>query len=156
MVPEKLILLIDDHQDDIVLMRREFTLVNVRNPILALESADEAVSYLSATNQFCDRRRFPLPALVIVNVHLPCGGGFQVISAVKNDAQLSSIPVVAIGESDRSSDACMAFDLGANLFCPKHLDLRGLVRSISRMECLQEIFVRQKVERPAVRELSVR
>jgi CheY-like chemotaxis protein len=138
MNPDKVILLLEHNGDDICLLKREFARVDILNPIQAVSNAAEAVCYLHAAGEFCDRRLHPLPSLLIINVHIPQREGFLFLSYVREELKLD-IPIVALGESDRATDVHRAYDLGANAFYAKGVDIRNLVQLIQALDFVDEI-----------------
>ena len=127
------ILLVEDNPDDVLLVRRAFQKAGVGNPIVALEHGDEAIAYLGGTGAYTDRHRYPLPALVLLDLKLPRRSGLEVLAWVRQHEGLKRMPVVVLTSSRDEGDINRAYDLGANSYLVKPVafdDLLRLVRSL--------------------------
>ena len=127
------ILLVEDNPDDVLLLRRAFLKAGIGNPIVALEHGDEAIAYLDGTGAYADRHRYPLPALVLLDVKLPRRSGLEVLAWVRQHEGLKRLPIVVLTSSRDEGDINKAYDLGANSYLVKPVafdDLLRLVRSV--------------------------
>jgi len=70
------ILLVEDTPSDAALIRHGFDKTNVLNPIVWVKNGQEALAYLSGLGQYGDRIRYPLPALILLDLDLPEMTGF--------------------------------------------------------------------------------
>lgn len=129
------ILLVDDNVDDIFLTRTAFTNAKLTNPIQEAHNGDEAIAYLQGEPPFDDRSKFPLPALMLLDLSMPTRNGFQVLEWLRAQPGLKRINVVILTASLREEDVDRAFDLGANSFLVKPSSIEGLT-SVSR--CLRD------------------
>ena len=64
MQEEPLILLVEDREDDVLILRRSFQQAGIANPVQVVKDGEEAVAYLSGTGKYAERKEFPLPELV--------------------------------------------------------------------------------------------
>jgi CheY-like chemotaxis protein len=113
------ILLVEDSSTDILLIQRAFKQANVHNPIRIVKDGDEAVSYLSGENSYRDRARFPLPALILLDLKLPRRHGLEVLTWLKEQPGIKRIPVVVLTSSREDKDIDRAYDLGVNSYLVK-------------------------------------
>jgi CheY-like chemotaxis protein len=113
------ILLVEDSSTDILLIQRAFKQANVHNPIRIVKDGDEAVSYLSGENGYRDRARFPLPALILLDLKLPRRHGLEVLTWLKEQPGIKRIPVVVLTSSREDKDIDRAYDLGVNSYLVK-------------------------------------
>lgn len=120
------ILLVDDSENDICLVRVAFDNAGITNPIHEVHNGDEAVAYLQGEPPFEDRSRFPLPALMLLDLNMPTRNGFQVLEWLRAQPGLKRINVVIFTASLREEDVDRAFDLGANSFLVKPSSIEGL------------------------------
>ena len=129
------ILLVDDSENDICLVRVAFSKAEITNPIQEVHNGDEAIAYLQGEPPFDDRSKFPLPALMLLDLNMPTRNGFEVLEWLRSQPGLKRINVVILTASLREEDVDHAFDLGANSFLVKPSSIEGLI-AISR--CLRD------------------
>jgi len=127
-VPERaVILLAEDREDDILLIRKAFQVANISNPVFVVRDGDEAISYLLGTGKYSNRAEFPLPDLLLLDLKMPGLDGFEVLRWLKVQPSLKSLRVVVLTSSDAIRDVNRAYALGANSFFVKPLDFENTV-----------------------------
>lgn len=117
------ILLIEDNAGDIRLI--EVMLKEIVAPVAPIElhcalDGVEATDFLQKKGKFSEAVR---PNLIILDLNLPKKDGRQVLSEIKMDAQLKSIPVIVLTISQAEEDIVQAYHLGANCYVRKPLDI---------------------------------
>jgi CheY-like chemotaxis protein len=95
----------------------------------------EAIAYLSGEGPFGDRNRFPLPAVMLLDLNMPMQNGFEVLAWVRSQAGLKRLSVIVLSASMRAQDIERAFDIGANSFLVKPASLEELIGMVG---CLRE------------------
>lgn len=133
-----LILIVEHNADDVLLMQRCFS-KHLPNPLAFVLSGQEARSYLLGENSFSNRDQHPLPSLAIVDLGLPDKQAFELLQWIENNYP---VPLITTGTSRRKEEIQQAFDLGANAYFDKPVDLNDLARMISCLELVNEIFPR--------------
>jgi CheY-like chemotaxis protein len=124
------ILLAEDREDDVILIRRAFERVSIRNPLFVVRDGQEAIDYLSGVFPFSDRDRFPIPALLLLDLKMPRTDGFDVLRWLKTQSNLASLRVVVLTSSEDIRDVSKAYQLGANSFLVKPLDFENTVAMV--------------------------
>ena len=127
MSEHSLILLVEDREDDIVLIRRAFTKGNVLNPLQVVRSGDEAISYLAGEGRFSNRIEFPLPDLVLLDLKMPGTDGFEVLRWIRQQSGMAGLRVVVLTSSQEIRDVNLAYQLGANSFLVKPVDFERFI-----------------------------
>jgi CheY-like chemotaxis protein len=130
---EQPILLVENNQDDVLLILRAFQRAGVNRRIQAVTSGMDALAYLQGTHPYDDREKYPLPALVLLDIKMPGMDGFEVLQWIRRQGQFFELCVVMLTNSDHISDANQAYHLGANSFLVKPLDFENaaeLARSL--------------------------
>lgn len=127
------ILLVEDSPDDATLIRRAFQKTNLMNPVQLVEDGEEAIAYLSGAGSFADRGRFPLPALVLLDIKLPRRSGLEVLEWVRGAPGLKRLPVVMLTSSREQIDVNRAYDLGVNSYLTKPVAFEALVEMVKRV-----------------------
>jgi len=113
------LLLVDDDEADVFIMKQALSHAGIENPLLVVETGEEALDYLSGTGQFGDRQRHPLPALVFLDLKLPLLSGFDVLTWIRQTAELAATVVVVLTSSEDQEDLKRAHRLGANSYLVK-------------------------------------
>lgn len=113
------ILLAEDDQNDVMLIRRAFNKSHVVNPIACVENGEEAVAYLSGEGRFADRGEFPLPFMLLLDLKLPRLSGHEVLKWLRGQPGLRRLPVVVLTSSREPADINKAYELGANSYLVK-------------------------------------
>lgn len=114
------ILLIEDNAGDIRLMIEAFKETQTPTQVHVVGNGVDALSFLKRAENYRD---VPRPALILLDLNLPRMDGFRVLAEVKNDPGLKCIPVIVLTTSMSEQDISSAYDLGANCYIGKPLDL---------------------------------
>lgn len=128
MVDEAVILLAEDNDDDVTMMRRAFKKANFLNPLYVVENGEQAIAYLQGAGKYASREEYPLPSLLLLDLKMPRKNGFDVLEWVRQQPGLSSLRVVVLTSSDEIRDVNRAYQMGANSFLVKPLDFSEFVR----------------------------
>jgi CheY-like chemotaxis protein len=126
-VQERLILLVEDRDNDVLMLRRSFQKAGISNPIQVVRDGEEAISYLAGTGKFSDRVEFPLPELILLDLKMPRVDGFEVLQWIRSQRNFSGIRMVVLSSSDSIQDVNLAYKLGANSFLVKPTDFNSFV-----------------------------
>ena len=121
------ILLVEDNDDDVFLMRHALNTAGVVNPMFVVETGQRAVDYLSGEGEFQDRSRFPMPVIVFLDLKLPLISGHEVLAWIRAQRQLETLLVVVLTSSNEPSDVRRSYSLGANSYLMKPLTARQLL-----------------------------
>jgi len=115
-----MILLVEDDPSDARLIQRALTKVGVTDPVVRLTNGEDAVSYLKGEEPYHNRRSYPLPTLLLLDIKLPKRNGFEVLEWVRRQhTALRRTPVVMLTSSRHSVDVNRAYDLGVNSYVVK-------------------------------------
>ena len=112
------ILLVEDDPDHAELTREALTDAGLCNPIVTVETVARALDYLAGRGDFAERGGAP-PCVILLDLRLPDGAGFEVLRAVREDAGYGSTPVVVLTTSANGPDVEQAYALGANSYLVK-------------------------------------
>jgi CheY-like chemotaxis protein len=121
------ILLVEDSPVDILLMQRAFRNQIFTNTSLQIvRDGDAAVFYLNGDGEYSDRDRYPLPAIILLDLKLPRRSGHEVLGWLKQHPQLKRLPVVVLTSSRQTVDVNQAYDLGVNSYLVKPVGFASL------------------------------
>lgn len=121
------ILLIDDDPNDALLVQRAMKKVNLPYPVVHRSDGEEAIEYLSGKPPYSDRAKYPLPALILLDIKMPKLTGLEVLAWIQGQPSLAHIPVVILTASVRQEDRQEAEKLGAVGYRTKPVDFLELV-----------------------------
>ena len=127
MSDQALILLVEDREDDILLIRKAFERTSTNNPLQVVRDGEEAISYLAGDGKFSNRAEYPLPWLILLDLKMPRVDGFEVLKWIRKQPGFSSLIVVVLTSSEQIRDVNRAYQLGANSFMVKPLDFQNIV-----------------------------
>jgi len=127
MPDQALILLVEDREDDIALIRRAFERAQLPNPLQVVRDGAEAISYLAGERGYSNRAEYPLPGLVLLDLKMPGVDGFEVLRWIRQQPGLRNLLVVVLTSSQDMKDVNIAYKLGANSFMVKPMDFENIV-----------------------------
>ena len=145
------ILLVEDNPVDILLMQRAFRNEIFTNTSLQIvRDGDAAVFYLNGDGEYSDRDRYPLPAIILLDLKLPRRSGHEVLVWLKRQPELKRLPVVMLTSSKETIDVKRAYDLGVNSYLVKPI---GFASLLEMMQSFNEYWLKY-TELPEPRECS--
>ena len=121
------ILLVEDDPGDVVLVREAFEHDKVRNE---LRVASDGVY---ALEQLRDLER-PLPDLILLDLNLPRMDGRELLAEIRKDPRLTRIPVVVLTTSDAEADIVRSYELHANAYVTKPVDLNRFLKVVQEID----------------------
>src|SRR3954471_17151309 len=80
---ESVILLAEDHEDEVLLIRQAFAKAKLINPLHVVSNGEEAIAYLQGNGKYANRSEFPLPGLLLLDLKMPRTDGFEVLQWVR-------------------------------------------------------------------------
>lgn len=119
MTSNRAILLVEDNEDDVHIMKRALKEAQIRNPLFVVEDGQQALDYLAGQGQFSDRSNWPMPALLFLDLKLPLKSGHDVLNWIRQQPALKSLVVVVLTSSDQPEDIQKSYSLGANSYLVK-------------------------------------
>ena len=119
MTTTRSLLLVEDNEDDVFLMKRALQGAHVINPLFVAEDGQEALDYLGGAGKFADRNSYPLPAVVFLDLKLPFVSGHDVLTWIRRQKELDSLVVIVLTSSNEASDLSRCYALGANSYVVK-------------------------------------
>src|SRR6266700_1252064 len=113
------ILVAEDLPDDVLILKHAFSKAGVSAPLHFVTDGQEVVEYLKGEQSFADRKTYPLPAMLLLDLNMPRLNGFDVIKWVRSQPGLCRLPIVVFTSSDQPRDVHRAYELGANSYLVK-------------------------------------
>src|SRR5580692_7004743 len=118
-VTEKIILLVEDNQDDEELALLAFQKGHVANDVIVARDGVEALDYLFGTGPHAGRDTSIRPQVVLLDLNLPRIGGLDVLRRIRGDERTKSLAVVVLTSSKEDEDILRSYALGANGYVRK-------------------------------------
>lgn len=125
------ILLVEDNPGDVRLTREALLDARVYNNMSIAGDGIEALAYLKQEGQYAGAAR---PDLILLDLNLPRMNGFEVLEVIKKDDDLRRIPVVILTTSQAEQDIINGYNLHANAYVTKPVDLEQFIQVIKTIE----------------------
>ena len=125
------ILLVEDNPGDIRLTKEALKDCKVRNRLYTAQNGLEAMAFLRHDPPLQD---VPRPDLILLDLNLPLMDGRQVLAQIKDDPALKRIPVVILTTSKAEEDILRTYDLHANCYITKPVDLDRFIDIVKTIE----------------------
>ena len=139
------ILLVEDSENDVLLMRHAFRKAKVTNRVLELPDGEVAIAYLSGVGEYEDRQRYPLPCIIITDLKMPGVDGFGLLEWLQARPELFRVPKLVLTASGIESDRKRALELGA---CAYFVKPNGLDELISIVIHMDEVWITEHCPLP--------
>jgi CheY-like chemotaxis protein len=125
------ILLIEDSENDALLMQRALRKSTVTDCVHIARSGKDALEYMKGVGQFGNRREFPLPQLILLDLQMPEMHGLKVLEWIRSQPQFRSTVVIVLSSSRLLGDIQLAYKLGSNSYLVKPPTLEMLYQTVS-------------------------
>ena len=125
------ILLVEDNYGDVLLTRHAFAKSTIKNEITVARDGEEAMAILHREGAHAE---MPLPDLVLLDLNLPKMDGKEVLAAIKSDGKLRQLPVIILSSSRAEQDVAKSYDLNANSYLIKPIDLQNFYTVVEAIE----------------------
>jgi len=125
------ILLVEDNPGDVRLTREAMKEAKVRNQLHVVSDGVEAIAFLRRQGTYANAVR---PHLILLDLNLPRKDGREVLAEIKQDTDLRRIPVVILTTSEAEVDILKAYDLHANCYIAKPVDIEQFLTVVKSIE----------------------
>jgi len=125
------ILLVEDNPGDVRLTQEVLKDGKVRNNMSVVMDGVDAISFLQQTGEYAGA---PRPDIILLDLNLPKKDGREVLAEIKADPDLKNIPIVVLTTSSAEQDVFRSYDLHANCYITKPVDLDQFIRVIRSIE----------------------
>ncbi len=125
------ILLVEDSPGDVDLAREALEGTKVRNTLHVVRDGEEAMTFLRRQGRHATA---PRPGLILLDLNLPRMDGRQVLAEIKGDDDLKRIPVVILTISKEEEDILRSYNLHANCYITKPIDLAQFLKVVKAIE----------------------
>jgi CheY-like chemotaxis protein len=129
-----IILLAEDDPGDQELTRRALAEGNIRNELHIVKDGEEALDYLLHRGPYANPTTAPRPDLLLLDLNMPKIDGLQVLQRIRAEERLRRLAVVVLTTSQDEEDIIRTYDLGANSYITKPMDLQKLMQVIQALK----------------------
>jgi two-component system, response regulator len=131
---EKVILLVEDNPDDVVLTKMALAKSRVVNKVVVAEDGVEALDYLFGRGKYTGRDPGQLPEIVLLDLKLPRIDGLEVLKQIRDNPKTCLLPVVVLTCSTEDQDIIRSYKGGCNSYITKPVDFNQFVSSVQQLE----------------------
>ena len=125
------ILLVEDNSGDVGLTLEALKEATLPNKLTVVKNGIEALSLMRRQGQYAQAAR---PDLILLDLNLPRKDGRKVLADIKSDDNLKRIPVVVLTTSEDEQDIMESYNLHANCYIVKPLDLDRFITVVKAIE----------------------
>lgn len=125
------ILLVEDNPGDVRLETEALKEGKIFNRLSVVRDGAEAMEFLRKKGKFVD---VETPDLILLDLNLPKKDGREVLAEIKADDDLKRIPVVVLTTSRNEEDVLKSYNLHANAYIVKPLDLEQFINAVRKIE----------------------
>jgi CheY-like chemotaxis protein len=137
------VLLVEDSPGDVALTVEALREARVETRLHVVRDGEDALAFLNRSDEYATA---PRPDLVLLDLNLPRKSGREVLAEMKADARFRRIPVVILSTSTNEDDVAAAYDLAANCYVAKPVDLDQFISVIQAIDNFWLSFVRLPAE----------
>ena len=125
------ILLVEDNPGDVRLLQEAFSGAKVLNNISVATDGVEAMAFLRKEGNYANA---PTTDLVLLDLNMPRMDGREVLAEMKADDSLKHVPVVVLTTSEAEIDIIKTYELHANCYITKPVDLNQFLKTVRAIE----------------------
>ena len=123
-----IILLAEDSEDDAFLCQRALKGVALNHNCIHVQDGAQCIKYLEGVEPYADRKKFPLPNLLLLDLKMPILSGFDVLRWLHDHPQFKELPVIILTGSEWAEDREAAFKHGASDFHSKPMNSDDMLK----------------------------
>ncbi|MEX2381597.1 MAG: response regulator [Opitutales bacterium] len=128
---DKVILYAEDDPNDAFFFATAIRRAAIPMTVFIVDDGQSAIDWLAGQGAFADRRKYPLPSMLVLDLKMPRKCGFEVLEWVRNQKHLENLPVIILSSSGETQDKEKAKALGATDYFVKTATAREIVQYIS-------------------------
>lgn len=130
---EKIILLVEDNADDVLLTERALKKSHILNKVVVVRDGVEALEYLFGNGNWAGRDLSVMPQVVLLDLNLPKIDGLEVLRKIRADNRTKLLSVVILTSSKEESDLINGYSMGANSYIRKPVNFNDFAEAIRQL-----------------------
>lgn len=128
------ILLVEDSDEDYYITCRAFKKSGLGNNILRCVDGEDALDYLNRRGKYQDKKKYPWPNMILLDLNLPKKDGREVLQIIKTEPSLKEIPVIVLTTSSNEKDIAQCYLNGANSYIKKPVDFENFMKAVQTLK----------------------
>ncbi len=124
-------LLVEDNEGDILLINEALEEAKIFNHMDIVRDGSQAIQFLE---ERAEKDPKDLPDVILLDINLPKKNGHEVLASIKENPALKKIPVIVLTTSSSDLDVFKAYDLHANCYIVKPVEVGNFLQVISKIE----------------------
>src|ERR1041384_1071639 len=120
------ILIVEDDAADAYFLEKAFERILANCALHRVCDGEEARADLQGIGKYANRREFPLPSVILLDLRMPRMNGFEFLAWLRAQPELGILPTVVYSSSENPADIRKAYELGANSFLQKRLSMNAV------------------------------
>ena len=147
--PAFTILIVDDDEGHVELVRRNLRRIAFGDPILVLSDGARALDYVFQRGEFAQRAQED--PLILLDINMPGStNGMEVLRQIKADPATQKIPVIMLSTTDDSREIARGYELGCSVYITKPVDSTQFIEAIKRLGLFLQIIRVPKTQKGAL------
>lgn len=134
MEAERVILLVEDNPDDILLTERALKKSCLAKKLIVAKDGVEALDFLFYRGNYADRDSSQDPEIILLDLKLPRINGLEVLKQIRADESTRLLPVIIMTSSIEDNDLLSGYQLGANSYIRKPVDFNQFLETVHQLE----------------------
>ncbi len=126
----KVILMAEDDDDDFLLATDALREARFVNALMRVRDGQELLDYLRRKAPYHDNEKYPMPAVVLLDLNMPRVDGRTALREIKADQNLRHVPIIVLTTSHAEEDIVRSYEFGVNSFIIKPVTFPALVDAI--------------------------
>ena len=128
MIRNSTILFADDSDDEVIIVESAFEQAGWNAPLMRVANGKEAIAYLEGKGNYVDRKKFPYPLFLLLDLWMPGVGGLEVLKWIRSSPIHRRLPVFVLTSEAAGAMAKRVYDLGANSLLAKPKNFEETVK----------------------------
>jgi CheY-like chemotaxis protein len=127
------VVIAEDDEDDIMLLENALQAIACEHTIRIVRDGRELLDYLKGEGKYEDRKRYPFPNVLILDIKMPRLSGLDVLRWLSRHPECSVMPTIVFSASDMEQDIRQAYQLGASAYFVKPMAFQNLKEVLRSM-----------------------
>jgi CheY-like chemotaxis protein len=133
------ILIVDDDDGHVELVRRNLSRIALGNPVIALYDGAQALDYIFRRGEYANRTGDSL--LILLDINMPGSiNGIEVLRQIKADHRTARTPVIMLSTTDDPREISLCYELGCSVYITKPVDPLQFIEAIKRLGLFLQVI----------------